>query len=229
VTDAPAAVLWDMDGTIVDTEQHWMDAETALIRSYGGAWSHEEALTLVGQGLWHSARVMQSRGVTLTEDEIIDHLTNSVLHRIQAEGLPWRPGARELLRDLWIAGIPAALVTMSIAKLAYVVADAIDFPAFTVVVAGDEVEHSKPHPEAYLRAAELLGVDPRDCVAIEDSSPGVTAAFSAGAATIGVPLNVPLPATGGYVIWQTLAGHTVADLGQVLADAKRATASGASA
>ncbi|MDQ1560993.1 MAG: hypothetical protein QOE85_334, partial [Actinomycetota bacterium] len=110
-----------MDGTIVDTEPYWMDAETELVHSYGGTWSHEEALTLVGQGLWHSARVLQSRGVALGEDEIIDVLTNIVLGRLRDGGLPWRPGARELLLELRAAGIPTALVTMSMRKLATVV------------------------------------------------------------------------------------------------------------
>jgi HAD superfamily hydrolase (TIGR01509 family) len=214
-----------MDGTIVDTEPYWMDAETQLIESYGGTWSHEEALTLVGQGLWHSARVMQSRGVALGEDEIINRLTDIVLARVKSGGLPWRPGARELLLALRAAEIPTALVTMSIGKLAHVVAAAIDFPAFDVIIAGDDVEHSKPHPQAYLRAAELLGVNPSDCVAIEDSSPGVTSASASGAATIGVPLNVPLPPGGGFVIWPTLAGHTVEDLSMVLADARRGSRS----
>jgi beta-phosphoglucomutase-like phosphatase (HAD superfamily) len=116
---------------------------------------------------------------------------------------------------------------MSIGRLARVVAHAIDFDAFAVVVAGDEVEHSKPHPEAYLRAAELLGVDPRDCVAIEDSSPGVAAAMASGAATIGVPLNVSLPAGDGFVTWPTLLGRTIHDLADVLAEAPRAHRSGA--
>jgi HAD superfamily hydrolase (TIGR01509 family) len=224
VSILPAAVLWDMDGTIIDTEPHWMDAETELIRSYGGTWSHEEALTLVGQGLWHSARVLQSRGVRLSEDEIIDRLTQSVLDTIRSEGLPWRPGARELLTELYFAGIPTALVTMSIRKLAWVVNDTIDFPAFHHVVAGDDVEHSKPHPAAYLRAAELLGVDPRDCVAIEDSPPGVAAAVAAGAATIGVPLNVPLPEDGSFVVWPTLQGRTLEDLAETLSLARRGVA-----
>ena len=217
-----------MDGTIVDTEPYWMDAETQLVSSHGGTWSHEQALTLVGQGLWHSARVLQSRGVALGEDEIIDHLTDIVVARVRANGLPWRPGARELLLSLREAGIPTALVTMSIRKLAHVVNDAIDFDAFVQVVAGDDVEHSKPHPAAYLRAAELLGVDPRDCVAIEDSSPGVASAVASGAATIGIPLHVPLLEDGSFAVWPTLAGRTVDDLAAVLADARRA-AQGASA
>jgi HAD superfamily hydrolase (TIGR01509 family) len=215
-----------MDGTIIDTEPFWMEAETELISQYGGVWSHEEALGLVGQGLWHSARVMQSRGVRLSEGEIIDHLTDIVLNRIRTHGLPWRPGARELLHELREAGIPSALVTMSIGVMARFVASAIDFDAFDHVVAGDDVTHSKPHPAAYLRATELLGVNPVDCVAIEDSPPGVASAVAAGAATIGVPLHVSLPVDGSFVSWPTLAGRTVADLADVLGAAKQRAPSG---
>jgi HAD superfamily hydrolase (TIGR01509 family) len=218
VTDLPAAVLWDMDGTIIDTEPYWMDAETQLVESFGGAWSHENALTLVGQGLWHSARVLQSHGVKLSDDEIITRLTDAVLDRLRDGGLPWRPGARELLLELRRSGVPTALVTMSIRKMAVAVAEAIDFDAFDVVVAGDDVTHAKPHPAAYLHAAELLGVDPAECVAIEDSAPGVAAAAASGAATIGVPLHVPLLADG-FTIWPTLLGRTVDDLSAVLAAA----------
>jgi HAD superfamily hydrolase (TIGR01509 family) len=218
-----------MDGTIVDTEPYWMDAETQVITSFGGTWSHEQALTLVGQGLWHSARVLQSRGVALGEDEIIDRLTELVVAKVRVNGLPWRPGARELLLELRDTQVPTALVTMSIRKLADVVADAIGFDAFSTIVAGDEVEHSKPHPAAYLRATELLGVEPRDCVAIEDSSPGVASAVASGAATIGVPLHVPLIEDGSFVVWPTLAGQTIADLAQVSAEFKRKAPSGARA
>jgi HAD superfamily hydrolase (TIGR01509 family) len=217
VTALPAAVLWDMDGTIIDTEPHWMDAETQLIARFGGSWSHEEALALVGQGLWHSARVLQSRGVPLSEDEIIDHLTEIVLEKLRTAGLPWRPGARELLLELKAAGIRTALVTMSIRKMAQLVADTIDFDAFDVVVAGDDVAHSKPHPAAYLHATALLGVQPHDCVAIEDSPPGVASATASGAATIGVPLHVPLNDDGTFTVWPTLAGRTIRDLTDVLA------------
>jgi HAD superfamily hydrolase (TIGR01509 family) len=221
VTTLPAAVLWDMDGTIIDTEPYWMEAEGELVSQYGGSWTHENALTLVGQGLWHSARVLQSHGVTQSENEIIEHLTEIVLDRIRANGLPWRPGARELLLAVRAAGIRTALVTMSIGTMARFVADAIEFDAFDVVVAGDDVEHSKPHPAAYLRAAQLLGVDPGDCVAIEDSPPGVGSAVAAGAATIGVPLHVALVTDGSFVSWPTLEGRTVGDLAGVLAQSRR--------
>jgi beta-phosphoglucomutase-like phosphatase (HAD superfamily) len=105
--------------------------------------------------------------------------------------------------------------------MARFVAEAIEFDAFDVVVAGDDVEHSKPHPAAYLRAAQLLGVDPGDCVAIEDSPPGVGSAVAAGAATIGVPLHVALVTDGSFVSWPTLEGRTVGDLAGVLAQSRR--------
>ena len=213
-----------MDGTIIDTEPYWMAAETELVASFGGTWSHAEALTLVGQALDYSARVLQSRGVDLPEDEIIETLTEIVSQRVLTEELPWRPGARELLYALREAGIPTALVTMSIRKLAEVVADAIDFEAFDHIVAGDDVTNGKPNPEAYLRAAELLGVDPTSCVAIEDSGPGVAAAVASGAATIAVPLHVELAGSDTFTTWSSLADRTIADLSDVLESSTSRTA-----
>ena len=202
-----------MDGTIVDTEPYWMSAETALVESFGGVWTHEDGLTLVGQGLWHSARILRSRGVDMTDEEIIDHLTLEVLGRVEGE-IPWRPGARALLTELRERGVRTALVTMSMRNLAEHVVAHLGFDAFDFIVAGDDVAHGKPHPEAYLRAAELLGVDPTDCVAIEDSSPGVASPVASGATTIGVPLHSALSEGNGYHLWPTLDGRTVDHLAQ---------------
>ena len=208
----PAAVLWDMDGTLVDTEPYWIEGETSLIHEYGGDWTHDEAMQLVGQGLWHSARIIQSKGVTLSEDEIIARLTDDVIAQLVSKGIPWRPGALELLTELRQAGVRTALVTMSISRMAHHVADRLGFVGFDAVVSGDDVQHSKPHPEPYLRGAELLGVDITDCVAIEDSTAGVGSAVAAGATTIGVPFLLSLEGSGAQVLWPTLAGRTVADL-----------------
>jgi HAD superfamily hydrolase (TIGR01509 family) len=207
----PAAVLWDMDGTLVNTEPYWIAAETELIESYGGSWTHEEALQLVGSGLWASARIIQAQGVTLSEDEIIDHLTDRVLEQLVEFGIPWRPGARELLIGIRESGIPTALVTMSISRMAHHIADRLGFVGFDAVVSGDDVVNSKPHPEPYLRGAELLGVSPADCVAIEDSGPGIASAVAAGAITIGVPFMVELD-DAAHALWPTLDGRTVADI-----------------
>ena len=104
-TDTPAAVLWDMDGTLVDTEPYWMRAETELVESFGGVWTHEDALQLVGLGLWESARIFQAAGVDLDADAIVDWLTTSVQQQLETDGVPWRPGARELLAELRENGV----------------------------------------------------------------------------------------------------------------------------
>ena len=208
-----------MDGTLIDSEPYWVAAETEMVTSWGGEWTYEDGLQLVGNGLSTSALILQSRGVGLSVDEIIAHLTDRVVGRM-AERMPWRPGARELLRSVHDAGIPMALVTMSFRRMALDVADAIGFPAFEVIVAGDDVEHAKPHPEPYLRAAAALGVDPADCLAFEDSEPGVASAVASGARVIAIPLHVPLPPSPAYELWRGLEGVTAQDLTALMATAR---------
>ncbi|MBI5161866.1 MAG: HAD family phosphatase [Micrococcales bacterium] len=209
----PAALLTDMDGTLVDTEPYWMAAETELIESFGGTWTHEDALEVVGSGLESAAVIFQSRGVDLGVPEIIDRLTDRVLERIEVT-VPWRPGARELLAAVRAAGIPVALVTMSVHRMAHRVAQAMPAGTFAAIVPGDDVR-SKPLPDAYLAAAQLLGIDPRDAVALEDSEPGVASAVAAGASTIAVPLHVHLPESPAYTLWHGLENRTLDDLAAV--------------
>ncbi|MGV3732626.1 MAG: HAD family hydrolase [Microcella sp.] len=211
----PAAVLWDMDGTIVDTEPYWMRAETELVSEHGGTWTHEQGMQLVGSGLVQSAMILQEAGVALSVDEIIGTLTDRVMRQVAVE-LPWRPGARELIGALRAAGIPIALVTMSIRRMALQVAAAVGDGAFDVVIAGDDVEHPKPHPQPYLLAAERLGVPIGDCIALEDSQFGLTSAIASGAAAIGVPLHLPLPEGPTHELWPTLEGRSITDLSAAL-------------
>ena len=200
-----------MDGTIVDTEPYWMRAEEELVASFGGSWTRENAEQLIGADLWVAARVFQNHGVALSEDEIVTRLTDRVLEQTSTE-VPWRPGARQLLQELNEVGIPCALVTMSLHRMAQQVVAAMGFDAFTAVVGGDDVTMGKPNPEPYLHAASLLGVDASHCIAIEDSITGLTAAVASGATTIGVPAHQHLPPSGAYTLWPTLHGRTVADL-----------------
>ncbi|MFJ4225063.1 HAD family hydrolase [Microbacterium sp. NPDC089695] len=208
----PRAILWDMDGTLVDTEPYWMAAETALVESYGGTWSHEQALQLVGNGLIDSAVILQNAGVDMEADAIIGLLTDRVQQSLRTQGVPFRPGARELLLDLKAAGIPTGLVTMSLRRMAMSVVDLIEFDAFDVVVAGDDVSNPKPHPEPYLTGAALLDVDVADTVVIEDSPTGLRAGLAAGAVALGVPHIVPLDHVGAHELWPTLQDRTAADL-----------------
>jgi HAD superfamily hydrolase (TIGR01509 family) len=212
-----------MDGTLVDTERYWMAAEEELVEAFEGTWTHDDALALVGSGLWEAAAVFQAKGVDLDADAIVARLTARVREQLTEHGVPWRPGARELLEALREASVPTALVTMSIRSMADDVIEAIPFPAFDVVVTGDTVEHAKPHPQPYLLAAEQLGVDIAECVAIEDSPAGLTSAHAAGAIAVGVPNILSLDDTPSTAIWPTLVGTSVADLAALVGSNGRAS------
>lgn len=221
------AALWDMDGTLVDTEPYWIAAEHALVEAHGGTWSHEKALQLVGQSLMHSAGILQDAGVRLERREIIDTLSAQVIEGIRQE-VPWRPGARELLEELHSAGVRCALVTMSEGPLAREVVASLPKPYFEFMVTGDSVSQGKPHPEAYLTAVERLrqsdpGLTIDHCVAFEDSVPGVASAIASGVVTVGIPHQVPLPEDARRTTWTTLAGRSVADLELLLAERARTT------
>lgn len=215
------AVLWDMDGTLVDTEPYWIEAEMNLVAAHGGHWDLEQAHQLVGNALDDSARILQEAGVKLSEREIIDHLSGVVIARLRVE-MPWRPGARELLSELHGRGVRCALVTMSERAMASEVVGALDEEYFEFLVTGDEVEHGKPHPEPYLKAiAQLRESDPSltaaNCAALEDSIPGLASAVASGAAAIAIPHAVALAEGPSHTTWATLAGMTLEDVASVVA------------
>ena len=203
----PKAVLWDMDGTLVDSEPYWLLSESALAEDYGKVWTQESGNYLIGKSLYESSAFLKDHLdiKDLSAQQIIDRLTDSVLSKLQ-HSLPWRPGALELLMELKQAGVKTALVTMSLRRMALAVAEAIPFQAFDVVVAGDDVTHGKPHPEPYEKAAALLGCKPSECIAIEDSTTGLRSAEAAGCLPLGIVNLMPLEQTGTRVIRQSLTG-----------------------
>jgi HAD superfamily hydrolase (TIGR01509 family) len=208
----PAAVLWDMDGTLVDTEPYWIAEERALVESHGGVWTDEHAHQLVGNDLLVSAEyILAHSPIELTPLEVVDTLLAGVVARV-GDHVPWRPGARELLAALVMRDVPCALVTMSWESLASAVLKNLPAGSFDAVITGDVVSHGKPHPEPYLAAARLLGVELGACIAIEDSPPGVASAVAAGIPTIAVPHHVEVPETVGAVQISTLTGLTPPDL-----------------
>jgi HAD superfamily hydrolase (TIGR01509 family) len=208
----PAAVLWDMDGTLVDTEPYWIAAEHELVAEHGGVWTDEHAHALVGNPLLVSAEYIRLHGgVALAPAQIVEHLLDRVVAAVDRH-VPWRPGVPELLAELADAAVPCALVTMSYARLTAAVTRHLPPGTFRAVVSGDEVRHGKPDPEAYLTAAARLGVPPADCLAIEDSPAGIASAEAAGVPVVAVPHVVPLPPGPGRVVVPTLAGTTVAEL-----------------
>jgi beta-phosphoglucomutase-like phosphatase (HAD superfamily) len=205
-----------MDGTLVDTEPYWMAAEHALVAEFGGTWTDADGASLVGNPLITSARIIRERGsVELPDEVIVDRLVEHV-RRAVVLGVPWQPGARELLAEIAAAGLPCALVTMSYVDLAEAVVAALPPGSFATLVTGDVVANGKPHPEPYLTAAERLGVRPEDCIALEDSPPGLTSATAAGCRTVGIPHMVPLEPAPGRVIIPTLAGVSLEELSKLV-------------
>jgi HAD superfamily hydrolase (TIGR01509 family) len=213
----PDAVLWDMDGTLVDTEPYWMASETAVVSRHGGTWTQEQGLQLVGNDLITSARIIQEQtGIGGDPADLVEEILAGVVAQVHENGAPWRPGALELLGRLRSAGVPCALVTMSYESFAGAVVEAAPAGTFQEVVTGDQVTRGKPHPEAYLTAAERLGVDPARCIAFEDSTVGVTAALASGARTIAVPLMVEVAAQDTLSRLRSLEGVDLDLLARIL-------------
>jgi HAD superfamily hydrolase (TIGR01509 family) len=195
-----------MDGTLVDTEPYWIDTEYAMAEKYGGTWSQEHAMNLVGNALLASGDYIRVHmGIDRTPQQIVDELLDGVVARVEVE-VPWRPGARELLADLHAREVPCALVTMSWQRFVAPILAELPADTFASVVTGDRVELGKPHPEPYLLAAAELGVAPEVCIAIEDSNTGAKSAVAAGCTVVCVPNHVPILEGERRVFTDSLSG-----------------------
>lgn len=200
------AVLWDMDGTLIDSEPFWFDEEMRLMADAGATWTESDALAMVGSAIPTTAAAMQARGLDLEVDEIIDALVSAVSERI-ARDIPWQPGVPELHASLRGSGARSALVTSSPLRVAEPLLAAA--PGwFNVIVTGDSVVNRKPDPEPYERAMDGLGVEPSECVAIEDSLPGIASALAAGVVTVAVQHHISLDETGAHRVVTTLEEMT---------------------
>jgi HAD superfamily hydrolase (TIGR01509 family) len=190
------AVLWDMDGTLVDSEKLWDVSLSALYESFGGAMSRDTRAALVGASADETILTVYAE-LDLDPDPAAMAESNRWLHEHTAElfadGLPWCNGAREMLEALAAERTPMALVTNTQRALTERALNSIGRQYFSVSVCGDEVPNGKPAPDPYLRAAELLGLEPSDCLAVEDSVTGAAAAEVAGCAVLVVPNDVAVP------------------------------------
>lgn len=208
----PAAILWDMDGTLIDTEPAWVSAEQTLLSEWSLTMRPEDVTDWVGIGLWDLAHIFRERGVQLTPDAIVQRLTDLVNEHVFAADLAWRPGARELAQAVTEAGIPNVLVTMSTRGQAEAVIARLPKGTFTGIVAGEDARRPKPYPDPYVQGAAVVGAHPAQCVAIEDSVIGSTSAHSSGAFVIGVPNLVDLRDAPVHHLADSLKDLTVAHL-----------------
>jgi HAD superfamily hydrolase (TIGR01509 family) len=218
----PAAVLFDMDGTLVDSEKLWEVALHELAARYGGTLSEAARLAMVGSSMADSMAILHADlgqpwrdaavGAAWLEERVAD---------LFVEGLRWRPGALALLRAVRAAGIRTALVTSTARSLVEVALDTLGRDSFDVVVCGDEVSDTKPHPAPYLTAARLLDVPIGRCVAVEDSPTGVASALASGAAVLAVPHDVPIAAADGVHLLESLGSADLTLLAGLLPPVER--------
>jgi HAD superfamily hydrolase (TIGR01509 family) len=200
-----AAVLFDMDGLLVRTEELWYEVETEIMNRRGGVWDFSKHRALAGSTLDGAAEFMARAGHLDVEPAVV--LTEMVEGM---ERLLWRgpirlmPGAEDLLDDLVRAGVPTALVSASFRCLVDAVLAGIGEDRFLTTVAGDEVLQGKPDPEPYLLAARDLGVRPQACVVLEDSANGARAGVAAGCVTVLVPGTPAMPVVPGTSVVATL-------------------------
>ncbi len=181
--ERPAAVLWDMDGTLIDSEPLWGIALQEVAHELGGTMGDEARAFLIGSDLPTSVDVLLAEVGRPATPELVAETTELLLVRtapLFVEGAPGRPGAQEALATVRDAGLPTALVTNTVRRIAEMALDGIGRGFFDVVVCGDDVAAGKPAPDLFLHAAQTMGADPDCCVVIEDSPFGVMAARAAG-------------------------------------------------
>jgi HAD superfamily hydrolase (TIGR01509 family) len=212
-----AAVLWDMDGTLVDSEPIWARVQIEVLTSLGGTWTIEDCVGLVGSALPDAVQAWLAavpEGVVSAE-ELAERMYGEVI-RVLKDEVVFRPGALELLQALRKAKVPCALVSASYRVMIDAVLSHLPPDTFDVVVAGDEVSNGKPHPEPYLMAARQLAVDPADCVVLEDSPGGVASGTAAGAFVVAVPQWVTIPPAPRRLVLESLSETTPESLRTLL-------------
>lgn len=209
-------VLFDMDGTLLDSEKIWDVALVDLATWLGGELSAAARTRMVGSSLARSVAILHhDLDVDADPESSGAYLTERTAELFRTE-LIWKPGARELLAAVRSAGVPAALVTSTHRRLTEIALDTLGRANFAAVVCGDEAARPKPNPDPYLRAAQLLGVPAQRCVAVEDSPLGVAAASAAGCAVLAVPSEVPLEPAPRVTVRHSLVGLSVDDLAALL-------------
>ncbi|MET7700185.1 HAD-IA family hydrolase [Streptomyces sp. NPDC005485] len=193
------AVLFDMDGTLVDTERLWWEAVDLVAAGLGRPLGEADQPEVLGRPVEHTAAWL-GRGTGAAAEAIAGELHREFAERVRTGIVP-RPGALGLLDALARDGVPTALVTASPRAVADTVLEALGAERFAVSVTADDTEHTKPAPDPYLAACRALGVDPAGCVAVEDTGTGVASAEAAGCAVLAVPSLAPIgPAPGRTVL-----------------------------
>ena len=215
-----AAVLFDMDGLLVDTEHAWAQAEVAVMAWLGHPhWSQAESSQMLGGPLTRVAAYMKQVAGSDHSAQRIEAELVATMADLLAHGADHRPGAQALLDDLTVNSVPCALVSSSPRSLVDAVLASVGGSHFTTTIAGDEVDRTKPFPDPYLLACARLGVPPAHAVVLEDSPVGVAAAEAAGCVVVAVPFVVAIEAAPRRYVVGSLEELDTARLRLLLAGA----------
>jgi HAD superfamily hydrolase (TIGR01509 family) len=216
--DRLPAVLFDMDGLLVDTEHTWGVAEERVMAWLGHPyWDDTERAAMVGGPLDRVAQYMVERAHSDVpwqdaERRLIDEMADLLVN-----GADHRPGAEQLLDDLRTHGVPCALVSSSPRRLVDSVLASVGGDHFAFTLAGDEVPRMKPFPDPYLQACTTLGVAPEATIVLEDSPVGIAAAEAAGCIVVAVPFAVPIEARPRRHVVGSLTDLDTARLSELVA------------
>jgi HAD superfamily hydrolase (TIGR01509 family) len=207
-----SAILFDMDGTLIDSEPLWLKAEIEVMAEVGCHWDEQDQINCLGGPAERTERYMQERSQNIKPYGYFINRLHEVMRARITNELDLIPNALSLLKECKDAGIKTALVTASSRDLMTIVLKRFPIGTFDVVVSGDDVEKSKPDPAPYLLAAKQLSVDISKCLVLEDSLTGVQSGLSSGAKVIGIPHLVQMSEHPNLRVISSLDEITLSDI-----------------
>jgi HAD superfamily hydrolase (TIGR01509 family) len=207
-----SAILFDMDGTLIDSEPLWLKAEIEVMAEVGCHWDEQDQINCLGGPAERTERYMQERSQNIKPYGYFINRLHEVMRARITNELDLIPNALSLLKECKDAGIKTALVTASSRDLMTIVLKRFPPGTFDVVVSGDDVEKSKPDPAPYLLAAKQLSVDILKCLVLEDSLTGVQSGLSSGAKVIGIPHLVQMSEHPNLRVISSLDEITLSDI-----------------
>ncbi|SMO76425.1 HAD family hydrolase [Propioniciclava tarda] len=209
----PAAVLWDFDGTLVDSEGVWKVMEGGFAARHGFDLPADYSERTIGGTMRDTAIILKDlTGTPASLDEIAAEITDGVVRTLARPPFRWCAGAEHLVRELAAEAVPQAIVTTSRRAFIDPMLSLLPAGLFDTVVTFEDTDRHKPDPASYLLACQRLGLAATDCLVVEDSEPGMASGLAAGCQVLGVPSGPQPPPADRLTVLGTLAGLTVADL-----------------
>ena len=200
-----SAILFDMDGILIDSEPLWLEAEIEIMEELGCNWDQQDQINCLGGPIDKTENYMQDRSNNIKPFGYFTEKLDDVMEKKLSTKLNLIPNALEIINDCKRSELKIALVTASSGRLMKAVLKRFPVGIFDAVVSYDDVKRSKPDPEPYLLAAKTLGVDITNCVVLEDSLTGVQSGLSAGAQVIGIPHLVKMPSNPNLRVVESLS------------------------